>query len=112
MQELDQIYRHFGVKLKGPREPRKEGDRVTRAPGESARSFKRRMYKEHQQLYSTGPTVLLEELLAGSGGLGPVSLEAIHEVFDPVLTDPSPSVRRVGVRAGSLREDAPFFVER
>ncbi|KAH9379079.1 hypothetical protein HPB48_011811 [Haemaphysalis longicornis] len=112
VQELGKIYSHFGVKLKCPGKPRKEGDRVPRAPGESARSFKRRMYTEHQRLYSIWPRVLLEDLLAGSGRLGPVSLEAIHEVFDPILTDPSPSVRRVGVRAGSLREDAPLYVER
>lgn len=84
---------------------------MVRAPGESSRSFKRRLYKEHQRLYSIGPKVLLEELFAGSGSLGPVSLENIHEEFDPILTDPSPTVQCVGVRESSLREDAPLFSE-
>lgn len=106
MPELENIHTHFGVKLK---EPRKEIDCVTRAPGKSTRSFRCRLYKEPQRLYSTGPEVLLEELLAGSRGLGLESLEDNHEVFDPILKDPSPSVWRVGVRAGSsLGEDAPL----
>lgn len=109
--ELKKIYAHIWVKLKGPGKPRKKCDRLTRAPRESSRLCKRRLYKVHQRLDEIGPNVLLEELLAGSGGLGPVSLDSIHKEFDPIRTDPSPAVRRVGVREGSLRGDAPLFVE-
>lgn len=56
----------------------------------SSRAFKRRLFMEHQRLYSMGPKVLLEDLIAGSGGLGPVSVEDIHQTFDPIFVDPSP----------------------
>ncbi|KAH9371639.1 hypothetical protein HPB48_022421 [Haemaphysalis longicornis] len=111
MSDITAIYDHFNVRLKTPSKGRKKVERLRRRQGESSRAFKRRLFKEHQRLYSMGPKVLLEDLIAGSGGLGPVSVEDIHQTFDPIFANSSPAVRRVGVRAGSLRADAPLFVE-
>lgn len=108
MEDLYKIYDVFGVKLKKTAKARREWEPVCRQHGESARKFKRRLYAEHQRLYALGPKVLLEELIAGTRGLGPVSLDEIHAVFDPILTDPSPLVPRVGHgREQSLGKLAP-----
>lgn len=57
---------------------------------------------EHQRLYSMGLKVLLEDLIAGSGGLGPVSVEDIHQTFDPIFVDPSPRSAARGDASGFL----------
>lgn len=111
MADVQAIYRHYGVKLR-PRSGKKEGPKLQpQRRGEKSRDYKWRLYKEHQRLFSLGAKVLLEELVAGSGGLGPVSLVDIHKTFDPIFADPSPSVGPMGVRPGSLPPDAPLFSE-
>lgn len=111
MSDIMAIYDHLKVKTRGPGKGRKDCEKVRRKPGEGSQAFKCRLFREHEWLYNLGSRVLLEELVAGTGGLGPVSLESIHETFDPILTDPSSAVRCVGVPPASLASDAPLFVE-
>lgn len=95
MSDLRALYEFFGIKTRrGKRPGARRGDKckLQRRPDERSRSFKRRLYAEHQRLYGLGPKVLLEELISSAGFREPVSLEDIHETFDLIFASESPAV--------------------
>ncbi|KAL1466601.1 hypothetical protein MTO96_042619 [Rhipicephalus appendiculatus] len=68
MSDLSTLYNHFGIR---PRKSKSKSQAnkpfLQRQPGERARAFKRRRFKEHQRLYHLGPGILVEELVTRSG---------------------------------------------
>ncbi|KAH7953867.1 hypothetical protein HPB49_013197 [Dermacentor silvarum] len=103
MSDLRALYEFFGIKIRRGKTPgARQGDKckLQRRPDARSRSFKRRLYAEHQRLYGLGPKVLLEELISCAGSREPVSLEDIHETFDSIFTSESPAVPLVGVKGG------------
>ncbi|XP_064464575.1 uncharacterized protein LOC135375868 [Ornithodoros turicata] len=87
------ILKHHG------REPRKKGkqgrktqnDHADKGP-QSRSQWRRARYRLHQKLYSLGPGVLRDSFLAEQTTEGPaVSLDELHEVYDPIFSaEPRP----------------------
>lgn len=92
MMDLKKIYSFYGVRERQPRKCKRQQQprELLKTQAKNKKCRKRERYRRHEWLYQQGPKVLLQELLAKESTSDVITLDQLHQEFDPIFSTPAP----------------------